>query len=35
MNDLKGIWNHFIAKMYKGAGVDMGCGLDEDAPSWR
>ncbi|CAD6255491.1 unnamed protein product [Miscanthus lutarioriparius] len=33
MKELEGICNHIIAKMYQGAGVDMACGLDEDAPS--
>jgi len=33
MKELESICNPIIAKMYQGAGADMGAGMDEDGPS--
>ncbi|KAK8675093.1 hypothetical protein V6N13_033163 [Hibiscus sabdariffa] len=33
MKELESICNPIIAKMYQGAGADMGGGMDDDAPS--
>ncbi|KRY03563.1 Heat shock cognate 70 kDa protein 1, partial [Trichinella patagoniensis] len=32
MKELESICNPIIAKMYQGAGADMGAGMDDDAP---
>jgi L1 cell adhesion molecule like protein len=32
MKELESICNPIIAKMYQGAGADMGGGMEEDAP---
>nr|QBS00806.1 HSP70 [Agave sisalana] len=33
MKELESVCNPIIAKMYQGAGADMGAGMDEDGPS--
>ena len=33
MKELEGLCNPIIAKMYQGAGADMGGGMDDDAPA--